>query len=229
MAGFVGAMSSMGMLALIGLLVAAFLRQIGCLSHANARILLKTAGMTLGVGCGYLLTALLLRQVAFGGADAASGLGSLFGGSYIKASFAALEGAESSGPLLPLSAVFSYIGRLLGTVMFHQNRTAGFLLAYLMTEASVLLMFFRARKIWYDEAAMDAAALLLCAPGGAFFFLPCGVPLGLLIVSLAFYFLGRRIPSYAIRYSQSLSAWALAVSVCLSAAVLCGMVSGRIG
>lgn len=222
----VGALGGVGMLALIGLLILAFLRKAGLLKGETVRTMLRCACMTALVGAGYFLFALLIRFTVYGAFEAGQDIGQALGGPYFHEALNALSAPAFS---YPVTGVFAAVAHFLGGILFRQYRLTGFALAYLMTTAALWLLTVRLKTIWNEQAAENAAFLLLCLPGSAFFFLPCGVPLVFLLAGLIFFFLGRKIPPCAFSLSHRGYTALLTVCLCLSAAVICGMADGRIG
>ena len=113
--------------------------------------------------------------------------------------------------------------------LFEQYLFAGAVLAISMTLISVCLLICSLEKIFGEGAAQKGAFLLLCLPGALFFFLPGWAPLALLLVSILFYFAGKKIPSSAWRMPESLYSWLIGIAGMLSAAVVLGTVMGNWG
>lgn len=226
MADAIGILGSVGMLALIALLILSFLREIGAVRRETVRLILRSAFVTAAVGGCYGGFALLVRQVIH--ADLASGQNALalMGGPYLHGALSALE---SPNWQYPLTGAFSCVAHALGQVLFSQYALAGFFLAYLMTTAAVCLIRKRLEEMKMGETAERAVTLLLSLPFGVFFFLPCGAPLGLLIAACGFYFLGRRLAGRRLSVPYPVYSCALVLSAALSAAVVYAMTEGVLG
>lgn len=224
MAELIGAMGSAGMLALIGLLILSFLKKIGAVSREWARAAVRVTLWTLCAGAGYFLFLLLCRQTVYG--DLTLDVFRALGGGYIRG---ALDGLERPSFMMPLTLIMSWCGHLLGQVLFGQRRLAGFFLSFLCTAAAALIFRARVKKVFGEQAAEDGCFLLLCDPCAVFFFFPCGVPLALLGICIAFSLATRRVKPRAVAYSRSAYGWVQAIFVTLSAAVACGVALGRIG
>ncbi len=224
MAETLGFIAGAGMLALVGTLIAAFLRQMGWISRGTVRLLARSAGMVCGAGALYLGTALVFELSVYGRLEGGLTLDALFHGPYLRAMLSALE---SPGGVGPLSLAFAALGFVLGKALFGQYVFCGVCLAWGMTAASLFLLQLRLRKIADDPTARDAAFLMLCLPGSVFFLLPGAAPLALLACAVAFYFLGGRIKT--IRLSPAAYGGVLTLCAVLSAAVVICAVEGRIG
>ena len=227
MAHWIGALGSIGMLALIGGLIVAFLREIGLLSAQGRRLIVKIAVLTGAVGGAYILLGALIRQVLHGDVDSAAFFHQIFTGDYLRACFAALEGPGWPGLL---SGLFAFAAHGLGTVLFHQYFLAGAVLCYLLTAASALMLHSVLKGIFGDERrAADVLFLFFCLPGSVFFFLPCGAAVGLLMAAACLFFVRKRLPRCRFAWSQEIYGWLLAVCGMLSALTVYGLVDGRIG
>lgn len=224
MAELIGATGSTGMLLLIGLLILSFLKKTGLVKRETARAVVRVCLWTLCAEAGYFLFLLLCRQTVYG--DLTLDVFRALGNGYIRG---ALDGLERPTFMMPLTGIMSWMGHVIGDLLFGQRRLAGFLLSFLCTTAGVLIFRLRIKKIFGDQAADDGCFLLLCDPCAVFFFFPCGVPLVLLGVCIVFSLAARRVKPRAVTYSRSLYGWVQAIFVTLSAAVACGVALGRIG
>ncbi len=177
------------MLILIGVLVLLFLHQLHLLSGALLRRILLSCGLTVGVGAAYLLAGMLLDQAMFQESSSLGDSSAVFSNAYLKRVYSLLEAPQWTDPL---TSAFVWMAHLLGRLLQGQYQFAGLALAFGMDCASVCLIRERIRRIWGDQWARDGGLLLLCLPGAVFLFLPGFPPLALLLISVVFFFAGRR-------------------------------------
>ena len=226
MAEILGFLAGAGMLALVGALIAVFLRQMGWISRATAHLLGRSAGMVCGAGALYLGTALIFELAVYGRIEGELTLDTVFHGPYVRSMLSALEEPRGVGPV---SAVFAWLGFALGKVFFGQFVFCGIVLAWLMTMGSLFLLQLRLRIIADDTQARDAAFLLLCLPGSVFFLLPGAAPVCLLICAILFYQFGKRLKPWNKRLTPTGYGWLLSVCAVLSAAVVVCLAEGKLG
>ena len=226
MADFLGFAASAGMLALIGCLAALFLRETGALSPRALKNLLHAFLMAAGVGAAYFLVAALICQLHRQEIGSPALIAQIFSGACTKRVFEAIQSPAWIGPL---STPFVYAAHGLGALLFGQYELAGIALAFLMTVLSGTLLLGRLGALLGEKRARDLLFLLLCLPFGVFLFLPGWPPLLLLIGSIAFSLLGRRIAPRKEKSQPPAYGLILALSTVLSAFVLTGAVSGWIG
>ena len=226
MAELLGFVAGAGMIAFIGVLIVAFLLQMGWVTRDAAKLLGRSAVMVCGAGTLYLGIALVFELAVYGKIENGVTLDAAFHGPYIRAVLAALENPQGVGPV---SMAFAAIGFVLGKVFFGQYVFCGLVLAWGMTIASLFLLQLRLRKIADDPTARDAAFLLLCLPGSVFLLLPGFAPLCLLLCAVIFYLLGKRLKRWKIRLSPTAYGGLLGLCAMLSAAVVICAAEGRIG
>ncbi len=226
MAEILGFLAGAGMLALVGALIAVFLRQMGWISSGTAHLLSRSAGMVCGAGVLYLGTALIFVLAVYGRIEEELTLDTVFHGPYIRSMLSALEEPRGVGPV---SAVFAWLGHVFGKVFFEEFMFCGIVLAWVMTMGSLFLFQLRLRMIADDTQARDAAFLLLCLPGSVFFLLPGAAPLCLLTCAVLFYLFGKRLKPWKKRLSPTGFGWLLSVCSVLSAAVVICLAEGRLG
>lgn len=226
MAELLGFLAGGAMLALVGALVIAFLRQMGWLRRDESLLLGRTAGMVCGAGVMYLAMALLCRLAVFGKIEGAISLDLLFRGPYMSRMLPALGNPTGVGPV---SLAFAWLSRLAGGLLFGQYEFCGIALAWCMTIASLFLVQMRIGKLADGQRARDAAFLLLCLPGSVFFLLPGWAPIALLACAIGFFLLGKRLHGGKLRLSPVAWGWILTILAVLSAALTVCAAEGRLG
>ena len=188
MGEFLGLLAGIGMFLLIGLLMGRFLVDMGWMRGETGRMLLRVAGMTLGVGAAYWMFGALMHVTLFGSLSSAAALDQIFCGPMMQEMFSALKNPCWTGPA---SGLIAYGGHTLGTLLFGQYALGGMALTVLTTGAAVGLLHAGLSPVWGAENAEKTVFLLLCLPGAVFLFLPGGAPVILLLAALAF-LLGSR-------------------------------------
>ena len=226
MADILGFLASCGMIALVFVLAALFLRQMGWIRENTIRLLGRCSVMTCTAGILYLALTLLFQLTIYGKIESGLTLNVLFRGPYMNSMLAALNFPRGVGPISLLFATLSYA---VASLLFGQQTFCGVCLAWVMTSVSLCLIQSRFQAIADDKAARDVSFLLLCLPGSLFFLLPGCAPVCLLVFSIAFYFLGKRIPRGKLRFSPAGYGWLIAMSAILSSAVTICAAEGRIG
>lgn len=226
MADILGFLAGCGMVALVFSLAAVFLRQMSWIRESTLRMLGRCVVMTGSVGLLNLSLALLFQFSIYGKIENTLTLNLLFHGPYMNSMLAALSAPGGVGPISLLFAALSFS---MGSLLFGQYAFCGLCLAWAMTSVSVCLIQARIRKKNDEKTAQDVAFLLLCLPGSLFFLLPGCAPVCLLLLSIAFYFLGKRIKNWKLRFSTAGYGWLIAVCSIFSSAVTICAASGRIG
>lgn len=226
MAELLGFLAGAGMIALVSVLVVAFLRQMGWIQRDAVRLLSHSAALVCLAGAAYLLLALLCRLATYGKIEGKLQLFSLFHGAYMSRMLPALGNPAGVGPV---SLAFAWLSHLLGRVLFGQYTFAGVLLAWGIAAASLYLTQLRLRKLTDDKTARDIVFLLLFLPGSVFFLLPGAAPVCLLAVAVLFYVLTCHAKSWKLRFSPTGYGWLLTVCTLLSAAVTVCAAEGRLG
>lgn len=226
MAELLGFLAGSGMLALVAALVIAFLKEMNWVSAASASRAGRTVLICAGTGLCYLLFSGLYFQVFHSDTAGTIAYDTLFQGPYIQGMAHALE---QPAHMDALSMLFAWAGHLAGQVLFGQYRLAGLYLAWGITAVSLTLIQSRLTQWLEEDTVQEFAFLLLCVPGGILFLLPGSASLVLLLFSILFYFLGKRLPGSKRMISFSFSGWVIAFLSMLSAAFTIGMINGRIG
>lgn len=226
MAEFLGFAASAGMLSLIGCLIALFLKEAGALRARTVQTLLHCFLMAAGVGTAYFLTAALICHMSRQEIASPALISRIFSGQKTQRVFSALSEPAWTGPL---SGPFVYIAHLLGKVLFGQYELAGLALAFTLTVIGLTLITVRLGALLGALAAKELSFLLLCLPGGVFFFLPGFMPLTLFLLAVTFFLLGKRIPAPEKRSRIPAYSLILTVSMVFSAFALSGAVGGWIG
>jgi len=226
MGEFLGLAAGGGMLALVGVLVAAFLEQMGFLRPEKRKRLGQCAVMAGSMVGAYWLIAALMAQMNFESLSNQARITAIFRGPYVgKMVYSLLQPSFFA----PLSGLFAYAAHFLGDALFGQYMFAGVALAFGCTFFSVWLVRERLFVLFGDGFSQNASFLLLCLPFAVFFFLPGWPPVGLLMLSCVFSLAGRRLEGRNIRFSGAAFHWLMAVSLCLSAMVTAGCVFGVVG
>lgn len=226
MGDFLGLLAGCGMLILIGVLIVAFLRQIGVLRPKTCGIVGESALTVLAIGCAYWAVGALINQIKFNNLDSIAHMEAFFRGEYAQRMFRALSQPEWVGPLSGLSA---WAGHLLGKVLFGNSILGGLMFSWFLTFLGVVLLRLRLTAVWDEKTAKDAVFLLLCLPGAVFFYLPGWLSVAFLGAALLFFFVGKRIGNHRMTYASPAYGWILAVSSIFSTAVVTGCVLGKLG
>ena len=223
---YLGFLAGCGMLLLIGGLIAAFLRQMGVMTQAGTRRVIRCAMMTFFAGLAYFFIGALIYQVFYGKLESAARVDVFFQGPYLQRMFSALN---SPSWFAPVSGAFAWMGHLLGRLFFGQFLFGGIVLAWGAVFFSLFLLQTTLERLFGLSAAKDLSLLLLCCPGSVFLFLPGWPCFALFIVSCAVCICLRRFRQRTFLVPSVPFSWALACCVCLNAAVLTCMVFGKLG
>lgn len=227
MGKFVGTVAGMGMLALIALLLFAFLRQIGALQRETARRIGRTAGAVLAAGCMEWMIAALIEQVTHRNLESAADLAVVFNGPAFRQMHLALQEPMTAPLFLRLLA---YPGHALGKALFGQYVLGGAVLALILAMAGACLVTSRVHQILGQSWAENTLLLLLCLPVTPFVLLPGWPSWAAFAAALLFFFLGKRVKPRQVRpLSGALLAGLISLGALLSCAVISGMTYGRIG
>ena len=248
MAKALGIIAGFGMLALIGMLICAFLFQIRVIRTPSVflkerkrdaakprrpllRRVLKTVGAVAAAVCVNALAAGLFIAVLFSRRSDFRNLSSLFPGPMTQRMVQAMRAPEAAG-------FFGWIampGVLLGKAIGAQPFACGALISILSTAAALCLITARFQQITDEDWTDGALMCLLCLPGFIVFFLPGWPAAALLVIAALFCFLGSHIskkPKPRHGGNTAFSAffgWIVGTEAALSCAVIAGMVWGRIG
>ena len=227
MAKLVGSAAGLGMLVLIGVLLFAFLRQIGAMRQETARQIGRTAAAVLFAACMEWLTAALIFRVTHGNLESAADLTVIFHGPSFRQMHSALQDpAAVSWPI----RLLAYPGHALGKALFDQYLLGGVVLALILAVCGACLITARVNRILGRSWAEDGLLLLICLPCTPLVLLPGWASWAAFLASLLFYFLGKRIRARTIRpLSRSLLAGLISLGAMLSCAVISGMTYGWIG
>lgn len=226
MADILGFLAGCGMIVMVFILAALFLRQMGWIREDTLHMIGRCALMTCAAGILHLSLALLFQLTVYGKIEDALALNVLFRGSYMNRMFVAMSAPGGVGLV---SMVFAALSYFMGSLLFGQYAFCGVCLAWAMTSASLCLIQARIQKITDDRTAQDASFLLLCLPGSLFFLIPGFAPVCLLACSIAFYLLGKRFHKWKLRFTPAAYGWLIAVCSILSSAVTVCAAQGRIG
>ena len=226
MADIFGFLAGGGMTALVLILVALFLKQMGWMRENTLCLFGRCAVMSCMAGVMYLSLALLYHLSIYGKLEGSLTLNALFRGPYMSGM---LEAVRAPGSVGPISLIFAALSFLMGSLLFGQYTFCGVCLAWVMTSFSLCLIQARIREMADEKTALDASFLLLCLPGSLFFLLPGCAPICLLFFSAAFYFLGKRLKGWKPRFSSVGYGWLIGLCGILSSAVTVCAAEGRIG
>ena len=227
MAGFLGAAAGAGMLILVGVLAAFFLRQIGVLKGASARQLFRTAAAVILFFCLDTGVAALICRVLRGTLDSPVELKAIFVGRGMQSFFHWLK--EPACAPLP-EKIYFFPAHWLGSLLFGPYLLGGVVLSLALTGCALHLIWRRVRDAWGDAWAEDIRLMLLSLPGSVFLLLPGWPAAAFLLTAILFFFAGKRLKcSERKPLDPSAFGWVLAGLSLLSCAVIAGMVYGRIG
>ena len=211
MSDMLGALAGMGMLALIIVLLFLFLTETGALKKETARFLLRCAGIALLGGIAYLAIGALLGQMVYGPIDSVADYTDYYRSAYLKTVY---ERIPSSSWYGLFTGIYIFLAHGFSKLLLGQTQFAALSLAWMMTSGAFCLIGYRVWKLYGQQTAEKALALLAALPGAVFFFLPGGAPAGLLTGSLIFFFLGRMLPPKTLPDGES-TGYRIALSFCV--------------
>ena len=221
--GFIGALGSLGMFFLIGALFFTFLKEIGVICREKAKDILQLSLAVLAVGLVFWLGGGVIHAAVYGpNSTQLTDIPSLFRTKALEKIYACLETPDWCGPF---SGLFVYAAHGMGKILFGKYLLAGMLLSLCLTLAGSSLCMERFRDIFGREKAKDALFLLLSFPGSCFLFLPGGASMAFFLLSLLFFYLGKRIPK--MKY-QGGFAFLLSLNGICSGALLFAVVTGKL-
>lgn len=223
MSGFIGALGSLGMFFLIGVLFFTFLKEIGAVHPEKAKDILQISLAVLAVGLVFWMSVGVIHAAVYGpDSTQLSDIPSLFRTEALEKIYAHLEVPAWCGPF---SVLFVYAAHGIGKILFGKYLLAGMLLSLCLTVAGSCLFMERFRGIFGREKAKNVLFLLLGFPGSFFLFLPGGASVIFFFLSLLFFYLGKRIPKVNLHGGFALF---LSLNGILSGALLFAVVTGKL-
>lgn len=220
-----GALAGGGMLLLIGLLIWAFLREMGWVSGDKLRWLGRCFLMVLGAGLTYRAVGALIYFVIYGPVGNATEYTVIFRSKGLEEMYIALCNPAWHGLLRGL---FAYLGHGIGSVLFGEYLLGGELLAFGCTFAGSALLISRMKRLWGEKTGEELGFLMLCLPFGVFLFLPGWGPIAFLLGAALFHQLGRWLPERQWALPSWLYGVMLSVSSIFSAGMVYALATGKL-